>query len=112
MSLGSDRGFREILSRGHADEALTWTTAVMTKLGLTLNEEKTSVKDARKERFDFLGYSLGPHYFPDGGRWYLGASPSKKSVQRARGAGSIEPATARLVDVLLPRYPSAGVRSR
>lgn len=73
-----------ILSRGHADEALAWTKAVMTKLGLTLNETKTSVKDARHERFDFLGYSLGPHYFPDGGRWYLGASPSKKSVQRVK----------------------------
>ncbi len=38
-----------ILSRGHAAEALAWTKAVMTKLGLTLNEAKTSVKDARKE---------------------------------------------------------------
>ncbi len=37
-----------ILSRGHAEEALTWTKAVMTKLGLTLNEAKTSVKDARR----------------------------------------------------------------
>ena len=73
-----------ILSRGRADEALTWTRAVMTKLGLTLNEMKTSVRDARHERFDFLGYSLGPHYFPDGGRWYLGASPSKESVQRVK----------------------------
>jgi hypothetical protein len=27
-----------ILSRGHANEALAWTRAVMTKLGLTLNE--------------------------------------------------------------------------
>jgi hypothetical protein len=36
-----------ILSRGHADEALTWTKAVMTKLGLTFNEAKISVKDAR-----------------------------------------------------------------
>ena len=36
-----------ILSRGHADDALAWTKAVMTKLGLTLNEAKTSVKDAR-----------------------------------------------------------------
>ena len=44
-----------ILSRGHADEALTWTKAVMTKLGLTLNETKTSVKDARRDCFDFLG---------------------------------------------------------
>jgi RNA-directed DNA polymerase len=31
-----------ILSRGHAGESLTWTKAVMTKLGLTLNEAKTS----------------------------------------------------------------------
>src|SRR3954468_11871618 len=48
-----------ILSRGHAIEALTWTKAVMTKLGLKLNEAKTSVKDARRESFDFLGYTLG-----------------------------------------------------
>ncbi|HKN59557.1 MAG TPA: reverse transcriptase domain-containing protein, partial [Candidatus Acidoferrales bacterium] len=45
-----------ILSRGFAAEALAWTRAVMTKLGLTLNEAKTSVKDARREGFDFLGY--------------------------------------------------------
>ena len=73
-----------ILSRGHAEEALTWTKAVMTKLGLTLNEAKTSVKDARREGFDFLGYTLGPRHLPNGGRWYLGASPSKKSVQRIK----------------------------
>jgi RNA-directed DNA polymerase len=73
-----------ILSRGHAAEALTWTKAVMTTLGLTLNEAKTSLKDARRESFDFLGYTLGPRHFPNGGRWYLGASPSKKSVQRVK----------------------------
>ena len=56
----------------------------MTKLGLTLNEEKTSVKDTRREGFDFLGYTLGPRHLPNGGRWYLGASPSKKSVQRVK----------------------------
>ena len=59
-----------ILSRGRADEALAWTKAVMTKLGLTLNEAKTSVKDARRESFDFLGYTLGPRHLPNGGRWY------------------------------------------
>ena len=32
----------------------------MTKLGLTLNEAKTSLKDARTEHFDFLGYTFGP----------------------------------------------------
>src|SRR5512135_335114 len=73
-----------ILSRGHAEEALAWTRAVMTKLGLTLNEAKTSLKDARRESFDFLGYTLGPRHHPKGGDWYLGASPSKKSVQRVK----------------------------
>jgi RNA-directed DNA polymerase len=73
-----------ILSRGRAAEALIWTKAVMTKLGLTLNEAKTSVKDARREGFDFLGYTLGPRHHPNGGRWYLGASPSKKSVLRIK----------------------------
>ena len=71
-----------ILSRGRAAEALTWTRGVMTKLGLTINETKTSLKNARKERFDFLGYSFGPHWFKKNGKWYLGASPSKKSMQR------------------------------
>ena len=73
-----------ILSRGHAADALAWTKAVMTKLGLTLNEEKTSLKDARTESFDFLGYSFGPHRYRKDGHWYLGASPSKKSVLRIK----------------------------
>jgi RNA-directed DNA polymerase len=73
-----------ILSRGHAEEAKTWTGQVMNRLGLTLNEAKTSVRDARQERFDFLGYTFGPRHFPRNGRWYLGASPSRKSVQRVK----------------------------
>jgi RNA-directed DNA polymerase len=74
-----------ILSRGHAAEAMAWTKAVMTKLGLTLNEAKTSLKDARKERFDFLGYTFGPEYHRKHGYRYLSASPSRKSVQRLKG---------------------------
>lgn len=73
-----------ILSRGHAEEALAWTRAVMTRLGLTLNEAKTSIRDARTEGFDFLGYTLGPKFDPRSGRKYLGASPSKKSVHRVK----------------------------
>ena len=56
----------------------------MTKLGLTLNEAKTSVKNARQESFDFLGYTLGPQRYRKDGHWYLGASPSKKSLQRIK----------------------------
>jgi RNA-directed DNA polymerase len=73
-----------ILSRGCGAEALAWTKAVMTKLGLTINEAKTSLRNARQERFDFLGYSFGAHLFEANGNWYLGASLSKKSVQRLK----------------------------
>src|SRR5215813_10552383 len=73
-----------ILSCGRAAEALAWTKGVMTKLGLTLNEAKTSLKDARQERFTFLGYSFGPHWYKANGKRYLGASPSKKSMQRLK----------------------------
>ena len=52
--------------------------------GLTLNEAKTSIKHARRERFDFLGYTFGPHRLRKDGHVYLGASPSKKSVSRLR----------------------------
>ena len=73
-----------ILSRGHAGQALDWTRRAMMRLGLSLNEAKTGIKQARRERFDFLGYTFGPHRFRKDGHWYLGASPSKKSVARLR----------------------------
>ena len=56
-----------ILSRGCAEEALAWTKAAMTRPGLTLNEAKISVKDARQELFDFLGYELEPRHLRAGG---------------------------------------------
>ncbi|HEX6013049.1 MAG TPA: group II intron reverse transcriptase/maturase [Geminicoccaceae bacterium] len=73
-----------ILSRGHAAEALAWTRRVMTRLGLTVNEAKTRIRDARRERFDFLGYTFGPHRYRKDGHWYVGASPSRESVRRLK----------------------------
>src|SRR5260370_38006221 len=51
---------------------------------MTLNEKKTSIRDARQERFDFLGYTFGPHFSPRTGGKYLGYSPSLKSMKRLR----------------------------
>jgi len=82
-----------ILSRGRAEEALTWARTVMMKLGLVINEKKTAIRDARSERFDFLGYSFGTHRYRKDGHWYLGASPSKKSVLRLK---------AKVSDLLVP----------
>jgi len=94
-----------ILSRGHAAEALAWTHKVMRRLGLVLNEAKTSIRDARRERFDFLGYSFGPHRFRKDGHWYLGASPSRKSVQRLKD---------RIGEILVPGHqaPWPEIRDR
>ena len=118
-----------ILSRGHAAEALAWTKEVMTRLGLTLNEAKTTLKDARKERFDFLGYTFGPEYHRKKGYRYLSASPSKKSVQRLKGkvnellvSGNKDPwpevrdqlnsLAARLVELLQLRHAADGLPGR
>jgi len=73
-----------IVSRGQAAAALTWTREVMGRIGLTLNEAKTCIRDARTESFDFLGYTFGPDCYRQNGRWYLAAKPSKKSVQRVK----------------------------
>jgi RNA-directed DNA polymerase len=69
-----------ILSRGKAKEALQWTHGVTERLQLTLNAKKTSIKNARQEHFDFLGYTFGPRWSPRTGRPYIGFGPSKKSV--------------------------------
>jgi len=73
-----------ILSRGHAVEAREWTQTVMDRIGLTLNEQKTSIRDGRTEDFDFLGYTFGPLYWWKTGRRYIAAGPSKKSLKRLR----------------------------
>jgi RNA-directed DNA polymerase len=73
-----------IVSRGFATEALNWTRNVMTRIGLTLNDAKISIKEGRTERFDFLGYTFGPHRARTHGGVYLGASPSHKSISRLR----------------------------
>lgn len=73
-----------ILSCGYAAEAMEWTSWVMMKLGLTVNTTKTRICNARQDRFDFLGYRFGPHCYRPTGAWYLGASPSPRSIARVK----------------------------
>src|SRR5438552_5582730 len=58
----------------------------MENIGLTLNETKTSIRDATRETFDFLGYTFGPDRYRKDGHWYLAAKPSRKSVQWVKAA--------------------------
>jgi RNA-directed DNA polymerase len=117
-----------ILSRGKAAEALNWTRQVVTQMGVTLNEAKTSIKQARQESFNFLGYTFGPHRYKKDGHWYLGASkPVEESGGTHQGkggatsgaqqhgdlGGGAEPAESDsegLVGVLQLRNPGSGVR--
>jgi len=75
-----------ILSRGYAAEAREWTGKVMSRIGLTLNEAKTSVKDARQETFNFLGYTFGPQRHWKDGRWYTAARPADKAIGKLKRA--------------------------
>jgi len=76
-----------ILSAGRAAQALEWTSKVMAALKLSLNHAKTSIKNGRRERFDFLGYSFGPDQLrPPRTGWYLAAKPSKRSLAQLRAS--------------------------
>jgi RNA-directed DNA polymerase len=69
-----------VLCRHDAAVVLETTRRWMASIGLTLNETKTRVCDARCESFDFLGYTFGPMHSPRTGGCYNGAQPSKKAV--------------------------------
>lgn len=75
-----------IVCRGGAEDALTWLRWITERLGLSLNEAKTCVRDARRESFDFLGYTFGPMMHRRTGRTYLGVAPSKKRVKRFKAS--------------------------
>ncbi len=73
-----------IVCRGRADLALVWLREIVERLGLRLNETKTHIRDARRESFDFLGYTFGPMVSQRTGRRYLGVAPSKRAVRRMK----------------------------
>jgi RNA-directed DNA polymerase len=90
---------------GAAEAARDWTQKVMSRIGLTLNEQKTSIRNTWKEDFNFLGYTFGPRYSWWNAKPYLAARPSKKSIQRL---------TTGVTEMLQPREkgPWAEVRQR
>jgi RNA-directed DNA polymerase len=51
-------------------------------IGLEINESKTSVRHARQESFDFLGYTFKVQRSFKNGKLYYGALPSVKAVKR------------------------------
>lgn len=73
-----------LLCRCGAKKALESTRKLMRAIGLELNARKTRTLNARRKRFDFLGYTFGPRYWWETGKPYLAAAPSKRAVARMR----------------------------
>jgi len=71
-----------ICCRGTANKAMDVMRTMMSKLKLTVNEQKTRLCRLPEETFDFLGYTLGRNYDCRTGESYLGPRPSRKKVDR------------------------------
>jgi hypothetical protein len=56
--------------------------AIMGRLKLTVNEEKTRICRVPEGEFDFLGHTFGRMYSARTGKAYIGYRPSKKSIKR------------------------------
>lgn len=69
--------------RGNAEAALQHLRAIMGKLKLTVNEDKTRICKVPEGEFEFLGYTFGRMYSRTTGQARLAQRPSKKSIRRA-----------------------------
>jgi RNA-directed DNA polymerase len=73
-----------LLCRRRASELLATMRRWFAAMGLELNEAKTSVKDARTESFDFLGYTFKRRRSLKTGTSYPATLPSMKAIMRLR----------------------------
>jgi RNA-directed DNA polymerase len=71
-----------LCKRGMAEEALAHLHAIMRKLKLEVNAEKTRICKMPDGTFDFLGYTFGRAYSPKTGQARLAYWPSRKSIRR------------------------------
>jgi group II intron reverse transcriptase/maturase len=67
--------------RGKSGRVMTIFRQILERLKLTLNETKTKIVNAHKERFDFLGFSICMGESRRTGSLYPHVQPSKKSLQ-------------------------------
>jgi RNA-directed DNA polymerase len=70
-----------ILCANTGREVYQTMEAMMGKLGLEVNRDKTRLCRVPEETFDFLGYTFGRCYSGKEGRAYIGTRPSQKRVK-------------------------------
>jgi group II intron reverse transcriptase/maturase len=69
-----------VLCQGQTERVLKGIKTVLRGLELSLNEEKTRNVDARKERFNFLGYRIEVVRNPKTGKTFPLIKPSKEAL--------------------------------
>jgi group II intron reverse transcriptase/maturase len=70
-----------VLGRAPAAVMLAAVEALMKRLKLAMNVEKTRCCRVPEESMTFLGYRIGCNYRPGTGAAYIGTHPSRESVQ-------------------------------
>jgi group II intron reverse transcriptase/maturase len=73
-----------ILCRHGTEKPMAVLTAVLEKLDLRLNVQKTRVVDARADGFDFLGFRIAWRTSRRSGKGYPHVGPSKRAEQRIK----------------------------
>src|SRR6266853_1233071 len=71
-----------LCGQGNAEAALHHLRAIMSKLKLTVNEDKTRICRVPEGEFDFLGFTFGRMVPRTTGQARLALRPSKKSIKR------------------------------
>ena len=69
-----------VLCQGQTERVLRGVKTVLKGLELSLNEEKTRVIDARKERFNFLGFTVESKRNPRTGKRFPLITPSREAM--------------------------------
>jgi group II intron reverse transcriptase/maturase len=73
-----------VLCKDNAEQILKGMKVVLSNLGLTLNEEKTRVVDARRGSFNFLGFTITMRRGMRTGREFPLTVPSDKALKHIR----------------------------
>jgi RNA-directed DNA polymerase len=73
-----------VLCKGNVERPYALIQKVLTRLDLSLNEDKTHVVDTWKDSFDFLGFEIRLSRSWRTGKTFPNVQPAKKSIKRVK----------------------------
>jgi len=73
-----------IMCKGDTSRSYATLEHILGRLDLTLNKEKTKIRNSRKESFSFLGFDVEMVRSPRTGKYFPRVEPSAHSLQRIK----------------------------